>query len=60
MPIEETLREVEGIQELKSYSRESVSIVDITANENYEKQELQRMYMDIDSALSTVKNLLRD
>ena len=57
LPIEETLREVEGIQELKSYSRESVSIVDITANENYEKQELQRMYMDIDSALSTVKNL---
>lgn len=57
LPIEEALREVEGIQELKSYSRESVSIVDITANENYEKQELQRMYMDIDSALSKIKNL---
>ncbi|MCB1177282.1 MAG: efflux RND transporter permease subunit, partial [Leptospiraceae bacterium] len=57
LPIEEALKEVEGIQELKSYSRESISIVDITADENFESVELQRMYMDIDSALSSIKNL---
>jgi|JI10StandDraft_1071094.scaffolds.fasta_scaffold39987_2 multidrug efflux pump subunit AcrB len=56
LPIEDALKKVEGIQEVKSFSRESVSIVDIVADENMEKTGLQKLYLDIDSAVSGINN----
>lgn len=57
LPIEDAVEELEGIQEVKSYSREGYSIVDITADENLDERELQRLYMDIDSAITNIDNL---
>ncbi|MBK7053669.1 MAG: efflux RND transporter permease subunit [Leptospiraceae bacterium] len=57
LPIEDAIEELEGIQEVKSYSREGYSLVDITADENLEEKELQRLYMDVDSAISNINNL---
>ena len=57
LPIEDAIEELEGIQEVKSYSREGYSLIDITADENLEEKELQRLYMDVDSAVSNISNL---
>lgn len=60
IPIEEELEEVEGIDEILSTSQEGASIITIKANDNADDREFQKLYRDVDDALSSVSDLPTD
>lgn len=52
--IEDALKEVAGIQETRSFSREGISIIDITSDENIKIDELRKLYLDLDSVIARI------
>jgi multidrug efflux pump subunit AcrB len=57
VPIEDAIKELENIQEMTSISREGLSIVNILADENISKDNLNKLHRDIDNKINTISNL---
>lgn len=60
VPIEEALEEVDGIEELRSTSHESVSTVTAIIDDNADDEEVRTVYDDIEAAVSQIDNLPSD
>ncbi|MCB1142744.1 MAG: efflux RND transporter permease subunit [Leptospiraceae bacterium] len=60
VPIEDAIKEQEGIKEFTSYSREGISIVSITADEDLPAESFQKLRRDIDNSISNISNLPKE
>ncbi len=58
--IEEALEEVEGIKEVLSVSDESISRIEVHADDSASAVEFKKLYDDVDSALSSIDDLPSD
>ncbi|MCP5496829.1 MAG: efflux RND transporter permease subunit [Leptospiraceae bacterium] len=56
VPVEDAVKELEGIKELTSFSREGISIVTVTADEDLNAYGLQKLYRDVDNAVSNISD----
>ncbi len=57
VPIEIELKEVSGIKEVISSSNEGLSIVTVIADEDFDDDQLQQLYEDIDSSITKIDDL---
>ena len=60
VPIEDALEEVEGVKEILSVSEEGISRIEVQSDENATPEEFQKLYNDVDNALSEVDDLPKD
>ncbi len=60
VPIEDALQEVEGIKEIVSVSEESVSRIEVEADNNATPDEFQKLYGEVENALSQVDDLPKE
>ncbi|MDH5656255.1 MAG: efflux RND transporter permease subunit [Spirochaetia bacterium] len=57
VPLERELEQVEGIEEIRSVSEESVSLIEIDAEEDATDEEFRRLYSDIENAVLAAEDL---
>lgn len=60
VPIEDALEELEGIKEIVSISEESLSRVEVQADENASPEEFKKLYYDTESAITSITDLPQD
>jgi len=57
LTIEESLQEVEGIKEVLSVSKEGMSIVEVSADDNATPKDFEKLYQDVDNSLTKIDDL---
>lgn len=57
VPIEDAIGELEGIKEIISVSEESISRIEVQADDNATPEEFRRLYNDAENAISSVSDL---
>ena len=60
VPLEEELESVQGIDEIKSISREGVSTITIVVDEDARPEEFKIIYNEIETAVNAVSDLPAD
>lgn len=60
IPLEEELFEVDGIDDIRSISKEGISIINIDIDEDRDERFFNKVYMNIDAAINRVSDLPRN